>query len=94
MNLQKKTFIFINEKEVSPATRIFLNRFFIDKGSTCFGNRYSYKKKNKIYRQHCFLVITLKIEDQGHIEPMYALIELPKQLDRFVVLPKKMENNM
>jgi len=87
--LAEENIIFINEKEVSPGQKIFLNQFFIDKVAPALVTVILHQKEQDLSDNTAFMVITLKIEDQGHIEPMYALIELPKQLDRFVVLPKK-----
>ena len=87
--LAEENIIFINEKEVSPGQENFLNQFFIDKVAPTLVTVILHQKEQDLSDNTAFMVITLEIEDQGHIEPMYALIELPKQLDRFVVLPKK-----
>ena len=87
--LAEENIIFINEKEVSLGQENFLNQFFIDKVAPALATVILHQKEQDLSDNNAFMVITLEIEDQGHIEPMYALIELPKQLDRFVVLPKK-----
>ena len=87
--LAEENIIFINEKEVSLGQENFLNQFFIDKVAPTLVTVILHQKEQDLSDNTAFMVITLEIEDQGHIEPMYALIELPKQLDRFVVLPKK-----
>ena len=78
---------FINEKEVLPEHKAFLKDYFINKVSPSLMTIILEEDKVQDIRDHtAFLVIKLKLK--GGLPPQYALIEVPTELDRFVVLPK------
>ena len=80
--------IFLNEKEVRPDQEQFLNNFFIEKVGPALVTVILHDQEQDLSDNKAFLVVTLTVVEQGESSPLYALIELPKQLDRFVVLPK------
>ncbi len=78
---------FINEKEVLPEHKAFLKEYFITKVSPALMTIILKEDEAQDLRNHtAFLVIKLVLK--GKIPPQYALIEIPTELDRFVVLPK------
>ena len=81
--------IFLNEKEVRPDQEQFLNNFFIEKVGPALVTVILHDQEQDLSDNKAFLVVTLTVDEQGESSPLYALIELPKQLDRFVVLPKE-----
>ena len=91
--LADENIIFLNEKEVRPDQEQFLNQFFIEKVGPALVTVILHDQEQDLSDNKAFLVVTLTVDEQGESSPLYALIELPKQLDRFVVLPKKMETS-
>jgi polyphosphate kinase len=89
--LEKENIIFLDEKQVTPEQESYLNRFFIEKVAPALVTVILQEEKQDLSDNKAFLVVTLNIIEQDADKPMYALIELPKELDRFVVLPKEGE---
>jgi polyphosphate kinase len=89
--LEKENIIFLDEKQVTPEQESYLNRFFIEKVAPALVTVILQEEKQDLSDNKAFLVVTLNIKEQDADKPMYALIELPKELDRFVVLPKEGE---
>ena len=89
--LEKENIIFLDEKQVTPEQESYLNRFFIEKVAPALVTVILQDEKQDLSDNKAFLVVTLNIKEQDADKPMYALIELPKELDRFVVLPKEGE---
>ena len=89
--LEKENIIFLDEKQVTPKQESYLNRFFIEKVAPALVTVILQEEKQDLSDNKAFLVVTLNIKEQDADKPMYALIELPKELDRFVVLPKEGE---
>jgi len=87
--LEKENIIFLDEKQVTPEQESYLNRFFIEKVAPALVTVILQEEKQDLSDNKAFLVVTLNIKEQDADKPMYALIELPKELDRFVVLPKE-----
>ena len=86
-SLKKENIIFINEKEVIESHKEFLKDYFIRKISPALvtvilsNNKLHDFKDNK-----AFLITNIKLVDKTFI---YALVEIPRGISRFVVLPKK-----
>ena len=87
--LAEGNIIFLNEKEIRPDQEQFLNEFFIEKVGPALVTVILHDEVQDLSDNKAFLVVTLTVDEQGESSPLYALIELPKQLDRFVVLPKE-----
>jgi len=86
-SLEKENIVFINEKEVFESHKEFLKDYFIRKISPALvtvilsNNKLHDFKDNK-----AFLITNIKLVDNTNI---YALLEIPRDISRFVVLPKK-----
>ena len=86
-SLEKENIVFINEKEVFESHKEFLKDYFIRKISPALvtvilsNNKLHDFKDNK-----AFLITNIKLVDNTNI---YALLEIPRDITRFVVLPKK-----
>ena len=86
-SLAKEKILFINEREVLPQHEAFLKDYFINTVSPALMTIIFKEEEAQELRDHtAFLVIKLKLI--GNVSPQYALIEIPTDLDRFVVLPK------
>ena len=86
--LKKENVIFINENEVLDNQVEFLNEYFIRNVSpslvtTILSNEFNQDFSNNI----AFLAIKLEINNKKK-DCQYATIEIPSELDRFIVLPK------
>ena len=86
-SLKKENIVFINEKEVPESHKEFLKDYFIRKISPSLvtvilsNNKLHDFKDNK-----AFLITNIKLIDDNNI---YALVEIPRDISRFIVLPKK-----
>lgn len=86
-SLKNENIVFINENEVLESQKEFLKDYFIRKISPSLvtvilsNNKLHDFKDNK-----AFLITNIKILDDNNI---YALVEIPRDISRFVVLPKK-----
>ena len=86
-SLKKENIVFINENEVIESHKEFLKDYFIRKISPALvtvilsNNKLHDFKDNK-----AFLITNIKLVDNTNI---YALVEIPSDISRFVVLPKK-----
>ena len=86
-SLKNENIVFINEKEVLEFHKEFLKDYFIRKISPSLvtiilsNNKLHDFKDNK-----AFLITNIKLIDKSNI---YALVEIPMNISRFVVLPKK-----
>ena len=87
--LLEENIIFLNEKEVSPHQEKFLNDFFNQNVGPALVTVILYDEIQDFSDNKAFLVISLDTTEKGQSKPLFALIEIPKQLDRFVVLPKE-----
>ena len=85
MELKKEGIFFINEKEVLMEHQDFLKDYFMEKVSPALGTIILSENQMQDFSDSmAFLVV--KMTSESHAK--YAIIEIPKQLDRFVVLPK------
>ncbi|MEK9755667.1 MAG: polyphosphate kinase 1 [Bacteroidota bacterium] len=85
-SLQKENIFFIDENQIPSNQKEFLKEYFLQKISPSLvtiilsNNKIHDFKDNK-----AFLIVNLKLTD---LDNLYALVELPKNISRFVVLPK------
>jgi len=85
MELKKEGIFFINEKEVLLEHQDFLKDYFMEKVNPALGTIILSENQVQDFSDSmAFLVV--KMTSESHAK--YAIIEIPKQLDRFVVLPK------
>ena len=86
-SLKKENIVFIDELNVPDSHKKFLRDYFIRKISPALvtiilsNNKYHDFNDNK-----AFLIINLRLKSSDDI---YALVEIPRDISRFVVLPKK-----
>ncbi|NNJ89306.1 MAG: polyphosphate kinase 1 [Eudoraea sp.] len=100
--LEAENIFLINEEEVTEEQSVFLKSYFLDKVSpqlmTIILNDLAEFPMLKDSAAYLAIKMVLKGEDgkrsADHIkERSYALIEIPKGIDRFVVLPKEGERH-
>ena len=86
-SLKKENIVFIDELNVPDSHKEFLKDYFIRKISPALvtvilsNNKYHDFSDNK-----AFLIANLRLKNSNDI---YALVEIPRDISRFVVLPKK-----
>ena len=88
--LKHENIFFINEKQVVPEQFDFLNDFFIRNVSPALVTIIlSNKIKQDFSDNRAFLVAEIELNHSSYDSKyLYALIEIPKDIDRFIVLPK------
>ena len=85
-SLQKENIFFIDENQIPSNQKEFLKEYFLQKISPSLvtiilsNNKIHDFKDNK-----AFLIVNLKLTGSNNL---YALVELPRNISRFVVLPK------
>ena len=85
--LKKENIFFINENDVDNSQIDFLKEFFIQKVSPALVTIIlSKSKKQDLKDNKAFLISKISFENEEN-ESIYALIEIPEEIDRFVVLP-------
>ena len=86
-SLSKEDIVFLDENNVPDSHKEFLKDYFIRRISPSLvtvilsNNKYHDFNDNK-----AFLIINLRLEN---VDDIYALVEIPRNISRFVVLPKK-----
>ena len=86
-SLKSENIVFINENEVLESQKEFLKDFFIRKVSPSLVTVIlSNNKLHDFNDNKAFLITNIKLTDDKNI---YALVEIPRDISRFVVLPKK-----
>jgi len=96
--LQKENIFLINEEEVTPEQAIFIRKYFIEMVSsqlmTIILNDLT--KFPRLEDSAAYLAVKMVLDSEDRtrqtslkIEKRYALIEIPKGIDRFVVLPRQ-----
>lgn len=86
--LEKEQIFFVNEKQVLKEHESFLKEYFIQKVSPALMTIILSEDKNQDFSDNlAFLTIKLHFESTQGKETKFALIELPTDLDRFIVLP-------
>ena len=87
--LEKEQIYFVNEHQVQEAHKDFLKEYFIQKVSPALMTiMITENQKQDFSDNQAFLAVKLSFEtNEGFPKRKYALIELPQELDRFIVLP-------
>ena len=86
--LEKEQIYLINENQVLAEYEAFLKEYFIQKVSPALMTIVVSEDENQDFSDHlAFLAVKLRFQENNTEKTQYALIELPTDLDRFVVLP-------
>jgi len=86
--LEKEQIYLINENQVLAEHEAFLKEYFIQKLSPALMTIVVSEDENQDFSDHLvFLAVKLRFQENDTEKTQYALIELPTDLDRFVVLP-------
>jgi polyphosphate kinase len=87
--LEKEQIYFVNENYVLDEHKVFLKEYFIQKVSPALMTIMISENQNQDFSDnHSFLAVKLSIESKEVSHNQFALIEIPKELDRFIVLPQ------
>lgn len=91
--LEKEQIYFVNESEVLEEHKTFLKEYFIQKVSPALMTIMISENKDQDFSDNqAFLAVKLTFESNTLLRNQFALIEIPKELDRFIVLPQLGEN--
>ena len=86
--LEKEQIYFINEKQVLHEHEAFLKEYFIQKVSPSLMTIIVSDDENQDFSDNiAFLAVKLLFQEKKEIKSRFALIELPTELDRFILLP-------
>ena len=86
--LEKEQIYFINEKQVLQEHEAFLKEYFIQKVSPSLMTIIVSDNENQDFSDNiAFLAVKLLFQEKKEIKSRFALIELPTELDRFILLP-------
>tara|TARA_B100000963_G_scaffold17560_1_gene13454 strand:+ start:6002 stop:8062 length:2061 start_codon:yes stop_codon:yes gene_type:complete len=88
--LEKEHIYFINENQVLDEHKAFLKEYFIQKVSPTLMTIIVRENSEQDFSDNlAFLAVKLGFESKGTTEhTQFALIEIPRDLNRFIVLPK------
>lgn len=92
--LEKENIHFLREEEVNTAQAEFLRDYFLQKVSPRLVTVILKEEEQDFTDNKAFLAIKIEItptENLAKGEKLYAVIEIPKEVDRFVVLPTEGE---
>jgi len=85
-SLQKENIFFINENQIPSNQKEFLKDYFLRNISPSLATIILSNNKIHDFKDNkAFLIVNLKLKGSDNL---YALVELPKDISRFVVLPK------
>ena len=88
--MEKENIFFIDQNEVQPEHEKFLKNYFIQNVNPGLVTVIlSQNRDQDLTSNKAFLIVTMDLEDQVNRQNIYALIEIPRNVKRFVVLPKK-----
>jgi len=86
-SLKNENIFFINENQVLENQKDFLKDYFIRKISPALVTIIlSNNKRHDFNDNKAFLIVNLRLKDKSNL---YALVEIPSNVSRFIVLPKK-----
>ena len=86
-SLKNENIFFINENQVLENQKDFLKDYFIRKISPALVTIIlSNNKRHDFNDNKAFLIANLRLKDKSNL---YALVEIPSNVSRFIVLPKK-----
>ena len=94
--MEKRNIFFIDETEVLDYQKDFLRDYFIEKVNPALVTLIlSEDQKEDFTHGKGFLIVKLTLEnkDSNDNDTICALIEIPKEISRFVVLPKSKDGN-
>lgn len=86
--LEEENIHFLRQDEVTPSQAIFLKDYFLQKVSPTLVTVILKEEEQDFSNSEAFLAIKMVMANKA-AEKMYAFIEMPKSVDRFVVLPKE-----
>ena len=87
--LEKEQIYLVNENQVLEEHKAFLKEYFIQKVSPALMTiMISDKQSQDFSDNQAFLAVKLSFENGETSKTKFALIEIPKDLDRFIVLPQ------
>ena len=89
--LRQENIHFINEQDVSPAQAEFLTDYFLQKVSPALVTVILKEEAQDFSDNTAFLAIKMNLKGGTGKDKLYAFIEIPKEVDRFVVLPSNNE---
>ncbi|MEL0274869.1 MAG: polyphosphate kinase 1, partial [Flavobacteriaceae bacterium] len=92
--LEKENIHFLREEEVNATQAEFLRDYFLQKVSPRLVTVILKEEEQDFTDNKAFLVIKMELTPTENItkgEKLYAVIEMPKEVDRFVVLPPEGE---
>ncbi len=89
--LEKEDIHFFREDQVTPPQAAFLTDYFIQKVSPALVTVILKEEEQDFSDNKAFLVVKMELntDSDAALKNMYAFIDMPKELDRFVVLPKE-----
>ena len=86
-SLKNENIFFIDENQVLENQKDFLKDYFIRKISPALVTIIlSNNKRHDFNDNKAFLIVNLRLKDKSNL---YALVEIPTNISRFIVLPKK-----
>ena len=92
--LEKENIHFLREEEVNPTQAEFLTDYFLQKVSPRLVTIILKEEEQDFTDNKAFLAIKMEMTPTENVakgEKLYAVIEMPKELDRFIVLPPEGE---
>ncbi|MBR99124.1 MAG: polyphosphate kinase 1 [Flavobacteriaceae bacterium] len=91
--MEKQNIFFINEKQVLDHQKEFLRNYFVEKVNPALVTLIlSKNQKEDFTHGKGFLIVKLTLDNKDN-EKINALIEIPKGISRFIVLPKSGDGN-
>lgn len=90
--MEMENIFFIDENQVHPEQEEFLKDYFIEKVNPALVTLIlSEEKPQDLSDNKAFLIVTMDLATNSSSNRLFALIEIPKDAKRFVVLPKTNE---
>ena len=87
--MKRENIFFIDQNEVLPEQEEFLKNYFIQNVNPALVTIIlSQKRVQDLTSNKAFLIVTMELDKASGEQYIYALIEIPKNAKRFVVLPK------
>ncbi len=87
--MERENIFFIDQNEVKPEQEDFLKNYFIQNVNPALVTIIlSQNRDQDLSANKAFLIVTMSLNQATENHNIYALIEMPKDAKRFVVLPK------
>ena len=87
--MERENIFFIDQNEVKPEQEDFLKNYFIQNVNPALVTIIlSQNRDQDLSSNKAFLIVTMTLDQASENQNIYALIEMPKDAKRFVVLPK------